>query len=85
MENNKFLAQIIHEKLSYDLDGNKSLSIQILPLMEHPTKKQYNIPVIIQGQKLVVSIKPVSQDPDEEKIVNLNFINSTESFDESIF
>jgi hypothetical protein len=53
--------------------------------MEHPSKNQYNIPVIIQGQKLVVSIKPVSQDPDEEKIVNLNFIHSTESFDESIF
>ena len=85
MENHKFLAQLIHEKLSNDLDGNKSLSIQVLPLMEHPFQELYNIPVVIKGQKLIVSVKPVHQDPDEQKIVQLNFIHSTETFDESIF
>ena len=51
MKDQKFLAETIHSKLSNDLNGNKSLSIQILPVIENLVEEEFIIPVIIKQKK----------------------------------
>ena len=58
MNNSEFLAKVIQEKLQNDIDGNIALGVSILPLMENPETNQYKIPVLIGGDKLIITVSP---------------------------
>lgn len=65
MNNSEFLAKVIQEKLQNDIDGNIALGVSILPLMENPETNQYKIPVLIWGDKLVITVSPYTSQPEQ--------------------
>jgi hypothetical protein len=84
MNNSEFLAKVIQEKLQNDIDGNKFLKIKTLPIMKHPSKEQYNIPVIIDEDKIIVSIFSSIMDKNEQDLINISYIHESESYDDKI-
>jgi len=85
MNNSEFLAQIIQEKLQNGINKNKFLKIKILPIMKHPFKEQYNIPIIMDDDKIVVSIYNSKLEQNEQDLINLSHIHESESYDDKIF
>ena len=65
MNNSEFLAKVIQEKLQNDIDGNIALCVSILPLMENPETNQYKIPVLIGGDKLIITVSPYTSQPEQ--------------------
>lgn len=65
MNNSEFLAKVIQEKLQNDIDGNIALGVSILPLMENPETNQYKIPVLIGGDKLIITVSPYTSQTEQ--------------------
>jgi len=85
MNNLEFLAKVIQENLQNCIDGNKFLKIKILPIMKHPFKEQYNIPVIIDDDKVVVSIFNSKLEQNEQDLIAISHIHESESYDDKLF
>jgi len=85
MNNSEFLAKVIQENLQNCIDGNKFLKIKILPIMKHPFKEQYNIPVIIDDDKVVVSIFNSKLEQNEQDLIAISHIHESESYDDKLF
>ena len=66
MDNSEFLANLIQEKIQNDIDGNTALGTSVSAVIKNPTENEYFFSVVIDGQKIVTIIKPMSVKPNDK-------------------
>ena len=66
MDNSEFLANLIQEKIQNDIDGNTALGTSVSAVIKNPTENEYFFSVVIDGQKIVTIIRPMSVKPNDK-------------------